>query len=115
MDKQALPKGHIVGWVPPSAESTLVMMHFCFRLGFDCDQIFLAKPKPSAAMSKSAKKNEKRKEKKKEEKAKEKEAVIKASWDDDDDEDEAPTKPAATKAESSEAVDELAQELEEKL
>ncbi|KZT36813.1 hypothetical protein SISSUDRAFT_1006943, partial [Sistotremastrum suecicum HHB10207 ss-3] len=67
-ERTQLPKGHILGWVPPSSETN---------------------PKkkaettgPSGApLSKSAKKREKAKEKKKEEK----ERIIKDSWEDDDD------------------------------
>ncbi|KAF9263476.1 hypothetical protein L218DRAFT_831154, partial [Marasmius fiardii PR-910] len=59
MDVNALPKGHIVGWVPPTNKES------------EAD-------KP---MSKSAKKNAKRREKKEEKKN----AVIKDSWEDDDD------------------------------
>ncbi|ESK97637.1 rna binding protein [Moniliophthora roreri MCA 2997] len=58
MDANALPKGHIVGWVPPTASE--------------------GSNKP---LSKSAKKNAKRKEKRDEKKA-----AIKDSWEDDDDE-----------------------------
>ena len=59
-DRNALPKGHILGWVAPSSETTKK-----------------AAPK-EGALSKSAKKNEKRREKKKEEK----ERIIKDSWED---------------------------------
>ncbi|KAF8528850.1 hypothetical protein BU17DRAFT_21128, partial [Hysterangium stoloniferum] len=61
MDRVALPKGHILGWVAPSGDN---------------------KPKPAgeSSTSKSAKKNEKRKEKRN----KMKEEIIKASWEDDD-------------------------------
>ncbi|KAF8573288.1 hypothetical protein K439DRAFT_1421442 [Ramaria rubella] len=62
MDRNALPKGHILGWVAPSSAS---------------------KPKSveaTGAASKSAKKNEKRKEKR----DKKKEEVIRANWEDDD-------------------------------
>ncbi|KAF7797541.1 hypothetical protein EIP86_008741 [Pleurotus ostreatoroseus] len=68
MDANTLPKGHIVGWTPPSSSTA-------------------AKSAGSTAgLSKSAKKNAKRKEKRKE-KAEEK---VKDSWEDDDD-DEAPS------------------------
>lgn len=65
MDKTAMPKGHILGWVAPTAAQ------------------------PAKAQSKSAKKNAKRKEKRDEKKAEETAAKIKDSWEDDD-EDEAP-------------------------
>ncbi|KAJ3559830.1 hypothetical protein NM688_g104 [Phlebia brevispora] len=61
MEANVLPKGHIVGWVPPSSST---------------------QAKPAAGMSKSAKKNAKRKEKRKEKVAEK----IKDSWEDDDDE-----------------------------
>ena len=68
MDRNALPKGHILGWVAPSSES---------------------KPKASSSscadgdklLNKSAAKNAKRKAKKQAEKDK----VILANWEDDDD------------------------------
>jgi partner of Y14 and mago len=63
MDRNALPKGHIIGWTPPSASS----------------------PPVKTGMSKSAKKNEKRKEKRKEATQKK----IAESWEDED-EDEPP-------------------------
>ena len=70
MDVNTLPKGHIIGWTPPSSTTTILP----------------SKP-PSTATTKSAKKNEKRKEKRKE-KAAEK---VKDSWEDEDEE-EAPAK-----------------------
>jgi partner of Y14 and mago protein len=66
MDRNAIPQGHILGWVAPSSES---------------------KPKKpsnvegSGPMSKSAKKNANRSRKKKEAL----EQAIKANWDDSDD------------------------------
>jgi partner of Y14 and mago protein len=59
MDRTALPKGHIMGWVAPSSEN---------------------QSKKTSTMSKSSKKNEKRREKKREEK----ERIIKDSWEDED-------------------------------
>jgi len=64
MDQTALPKGHIVGWAPPSAAS----------------------PKPAAPLSKSAKKNEKRKEKRKEKK--DEPVKVKDNWEDEDEDEE---------------------------
>ncbi|KAG7097033.1 hypothetical protein E1B28_004426 [Marasmius oreades] len=62
MDVNALPKGHIVGWVPsPNKES-----------------------EANKPMSKSAKKNAKRREKKEEKRN----VAIKDNWEDDDDDDE---------------------------
>jgi partner of Y14 and mago len=61
MDANALPKGHIIGWVPPSED---------------------AKPASgTTGMSKSAKKNAKRKEKREEKK----QEIIRESWEDEDD------------------------------
>jgi len=59
MDRTALPKGHIMGWVAPSSEN---------------------QSKKTSTISKSAKKNEKRREKKREEK----ERIIKDNWEDED-------------------------------
>ncbi|KIP12807.1 hypothetical protein PHLGIDRAFT_27183 [Phlebiopsis gigantea 11061_1 CR5-6] len=67
MDRTSLPKGHIIGWAPPSAASPAVT-------------------KPA---SKSAKKNAKRKEKRDEKRNEEVATKIKDSWEDED-EDEAP-------------------------
>lgn len=57
MDTTSLPKGHIVGWAPPSAAM------------------------PTGPLSKSAKKNQKRREKKKEDGVVTK---VKDSWEDED-------------------------------
>jgi partner of Y14 and mago len=65
MDASALPKGHIVGWAPPTP-----------------------KDEANKPMSKSAKKNAKRREKRDEKKA----TVIKDSWEDDDEPAPAPKK-----------------------
>jgi len=63
IESNALPKGHIIGWVPPSSASSS------------------AKATSSSSLTKSAKKNLKRKQKREE---------AKANWEDDDeDEDEA--------------------------
>ena len=71
MDSNALPKGHILGWVPPSA----------------------AAPKP---LSKSAKKNEKRKEKRAQEIAEGgKAGPVPDNWDDEEEEAHASTSKTA--------------------
>ncbi|PFH51451.1 hypothetical protein AMATHDRAFT_74995 [Amanita thiersii Skay4041] len=61
MDANTLPKGHVIGWVPPSSTTSTT-----------------ASGKP---MSKSAKKNAKRKEKRAE---KQPDATVPDNWDDDD-------------------------------
>ncbi|RXW25222.1 hypothetical protein EST38_g557 [Candolleomyces aberdarensis] len=64
MDQNALPKGHIIGWVPPSSASSA-----------------------SKPLSKSAKKNAKRKEKRTQEKVAEvQNTPVPDSWEDDEDE-----------------------------
>jgi len=71
MDRNTLPKGHILGWVAPSSET---------------------KPKPKGeAVSKSAKKNEKRKAKREQQK----QDIIRATWESDDDDDAGNSSPAA--------------------
>lgn len=61
MDSSQLPKGHVIGWTPPSQAAT---------------------PSASkAGMTKAQKKNDKRKEKRKEKKEEEK---VKDDWEDDD-------------------------------
>jgi len=62
MDANALPKGHIIGWVPPSSA-----------------------PKP---LSKSAKKNAKRKEKREEKKNSAVDTTVRDNWEDDDEEEQ---------------------------
>ena len=63
MDANALPKGHIIGWVPPSS--------------------------PLKLLSKSAKKNAKRKEKREEKKANSaSDTIVRDNWEDDDEEEQ---------------------------
>lgn len=83
LDKTALPKGHIIGWAPPSS----------------------AAPAVSKPMSKSAKKNAKRKEKRDEKKGDDVAAKIKDSWEDED-EDEVTTAAASSKKEKEEKENE---------
>ncbi len=65
MDVSAIPKGHIIGWVPPSSAT-----------------------QPVKPMSKSAKKNAKRKEKREENKVPEPvDKPVRDNWEDDDDDD----------------------------
>ena len=94
MDTRALPKGHIIGWVPPSSTTN--------NTG----------DKSSGTMSKSQKKNEKRKEKKKADIAKK----IQENWEDDDEDEIKPaTKLKATTGDSKNAdstADEIAEGLE---
>jgi len=61
-ESNALPKGHIIGWVPPSSASSS------------------SKTTSSTSLTKSAKKNLKRKKKREE---------ARANWEDDEDDDEA--------------------------
>ncbi|KAJ3811936.1 hypothetical protein F5876DRAFT_75351 [Lentinula aff. lateritia] len=60
-DANALPKGHIIGWIPPSSKEA----------------------DPSKPLSKSAKKNAKRREKKVSDKKADE--SVKDNWEDDDD------------------------------
>jgi partner of Y14 and mago protein len=78
LDANALPKGHIVGWAPPS----------------DTIQI-------KVAQSQSARKNAKRKEKRKEKKDEELQKKVADSWEDDDDE---PQMPAGKKDKAKEGT-----------
>ncbi|KAJ2931659.1 hypothetical protein H1R20_g5443, partial [Candolleomyces eurysporus] len=104
MDQNALPKGHIIGWVPPSSASSA-----------------------SKPLSKSAKKNAKRKEKRAQEKVAEvQNAPVPDSWEDDEDEegDKGAAAPAAeadapktppespNKSDSADATSDLVDQLE---
>lgn len=68
MDRNSLPKGHILGWVAPSSETKKT----------------ISQPGENKPLSKSAAKNAKRKAKRQAEK----DRVIKDNWEDDDDETE---------------------------
>jgi partner of Y14 and mago len=97
-EKAALPKGHIIGWIPPSSATKVKRGGKAGSSsggGRSLEALasgevsFIgtsAKTEP-AAVSKSAKKNAKRTEKKKEQKQKELEEKIRAAWDDDSDDD----------------------------
>lgn len=61
----ALPKGHILGWVAPSSETN---------------------PKPQEG---DKSKNQKKKEKRKAKREQKKQEIIKANWEDDDEDDNA--------------------------
>lgn len=95
-DANALPKGHIIGWIPPSSK--------------EADS--------SKPLSKSAKKNAKRREKKVSDKKADE--LVKDNWEDDDDDDEtiaaAPQKnEAPTKtngAQSTDAAESLSSKME---
>jgi len=89
MDARVLPKGHIIGWAPPSSATNNTAS------------------KQPGAMSKSQKKNEKRKKKKADIAKK-----IQENWDDDDEEDEIKpaSKPKPT-PESSNKTDPTAEEV----
>ncbi|KAL4241339.1 Partner of Y14 and mago [Abortiporus biennis] len=94
MDANQLPKGHVVGWVPPSTTST---------------------SSSSTAKTKSQKKNEKRKEKRKEKAVEEK---VKDNWEDEDEDEVPPEKTTTDTKASPEAKEQVASketELEEKM
>lgn len=98
-EKNTIPKGHILGWVPPSSETrtnrggkggasssgggrsleALASGEISFTGA--------ATNADNTAVSKSAKKNAKRAEKKKEDKQKALEEKIRAAWDDDSEDD----------------------------
>lgn len=118
-EQNALPKGHIPGWVPPSSASkpkpkakaatssggarsleALATGGSGITAGLSAQST----KEESAPLSKSAKKSAKRQEKKKEDKQKALEEKIRAAWDDDSD-DDIPTpakkgKSAASKGDS---------------
>lgn len=127
-EKNALPKGHILGWVAPSSEarnrggrpaaassggrSLEALASGNARL----DGASTSSGKDTSAMSKSAKKNARRAEKKKEDKQKELEAKIREAWDEDSDDDvpKAATKPKASQEQAAgdDAGASLAEEIE---
>ena len=81
-----LPKGHIIGWAPPSSAS----------------------PSVTKPLSKSQKKNAKRKEKKKEGTAEE--SAVPENWEDDDD-DEPKQKAQETETSTKDGVSALSEKL----
>ena len=93
MDTRALPKGHIIGWAPPSSTTN--------NTG----------DKSSGAMSKSQKKNEKRKEKKKADIAKK----IQENWEDDDEDEIKPAPKLKATTEDSKKADLTADDIAEGL
>jgi len=93
MDARALPKGHIIGWVPPPSAANN------------------ATGKSSGTMSKSQKKNEKRKEKKKADIAKK----IRENWEDDDEDETEPASKPKAMSEGSNKTDSTADEVAEEL
>ncbi|KAH8118452.1 hypothetical protein DFH11DRAFT_1723356 [Phellopilus nigrolimitatus] len=122
-DRNALPKGHILGWVAPSSDK---------KGGTAGKAAGSAAAVDTAGLSKSAAKNAKRKAKKQVEKEK----VIQANWEDSDEEKAVKANGAETQGlaekvsdlpesranttdgkskDQSKAVDELAEELEGKL
>lgn len=86
-DRRALPKGHIIGWVPPTP----------------------GEASSGTAKSKAAKKNEKRKEKRKEKKATQSDEPVPDNWDDDSEEE----KKGGDKKAGDSIVDKLAEKLQE--
>ena len=93
MDTRALPKGHIIGWVPPSSATN--------NTG----------DKSSGTMSKSQKKNEKRKEKKKADIAKK----IQENWEDDDEDEIEPATKLKATTDDTKNTDSTADEIAEGL
>ncbi|KAL0949756.1 hypothetical protein HGRIS_009794 [Hohenbuehelia grisea] len=92
MDANALPKGHIIGWVPPTNSKPGA---YAFpALGKSTSASTGEKP-----LSKAAKKNLKRKEKREDKRA----DAVKDNWDDDDDDDDdkSSAKPTSAKANDS--------------
>jgi partner of Y14 and mago len=98
-EQTALPKGHIIGWIPPSSETKAKRSGKAATSSSAGGRSLEAlaageisftgtstKTEP-APVSKSAKKHAKRTEKKKEEKQKTLEEKIRAAWDDDSDDD----------------------------
>lgn len=89
-DRTALPKGHIIGWVPPSSETKPKAKPGSLAAAA------AAAAADTANLSKAQKKNAKRAEKRAE---KRKAEPVKDNWDDDD-EDEAAEKSAEAEASS---------------
>ncbi|KAF4602168.1 hypothetical protein EYR40_005372 [Pleurotus pulmonarius] len=81
MDARALPKGHIIGWVPPTNSGASSTANAFPALSKAVNGAIADREKP---LSKSAKKNAKRKEKREDKKA-DIAAAVKDSWEDDDD------------------------------
>ncbi|KAG9127337.1 hypothetical protein FRC07_014747 [Ceratobasidium sp. 392] len=115
-DRSALPKGHIMGWVPPSAETKPKPK---IKPGNSLAAAAAAAAADTAGLSKAQKKNAKRAEKRAEKKAEARE--VKENWDDDDDDDEKgdgkELKPVATVESTSKAseadVDAVTKEIEQ--
>ncbi|KAL1760063.1 hypothetical protein FB107DRAFT_270458 [Schizophyllum commune] len=109
MDSNQLPKGHIIGWAPPSGASASK------KPGAAGASKPGAAPGSGAALSKSAKKNAKRKEKRAEELAQK----IKDNWEDDDEDEQDASKNgksdkagSATPEKAPDAADLLAEEMD---
>ncbi|KAG8744884.1 hypothetical protein FRC10_009254 [Ceratobasidium sp. 414] len=78
-DRTALPKGHIMGWVPPSAETRPKPK---VKPGSVAAVAAAAAAADTAGLSKAQKKNAKRSEKRAEKKTEARQ--VKENWDDDD-------------------------------
>lgn len=83
-ERSALPKGHIIGWVPPSSETKPKPKSK--PAGSSLLAAASAAAADTAGLSKAQKKNAKRAEKRAEKRSEP--VVVKDNWDDDDDDDE---------------------------
>ncbi|KAG8705521.1 hypothetical protein FRC12_019184 [Ceratobasidium sp. 428] len=88
-DRTALPKGHIMGWVAPSAETKPKPK---VKPGSGVAAAAAAAAADTAGLSKAQKKNAKRAEKRAEKKAETRE--VKENWDDDDEDEKGDGKEA---------------------
>lgn len=89
-ERSALPKGHIIGWVPPSSETKPKPKSK--PAGSSLVAAAAAAAADTAGMSKSQKKNAKRAEKRAEKRTEPE--VVKDNWDDDDDDEKGDEKGA---------------------
>lgn len=104
LDKTALPKGHIMGWIAPSSETQQKKKPGASGSGSSAID--------TAGMSKAAAKNAKRSAKKREEKAKALEEKIREAWDEDDEDDLPPNKDKAVEPKDNEAVEEITEQVD---
>jgi len=105
LDRNALPKGHILGWVAPSSDSKKTPARTSPSMSSSSDFPSLSStgslsPTPDKPLSKSAAKHAKRKAKKQAEK----DQKILENWDDDDDDDDEPPVKAGKKGKKGEEL-----------